>query len=119
MQTNSKAEPERAEEVAVEATAEVSAEVAPKAAGKAAQVKSSCGFSAYVGPTLLGTIQHNTLYPCGKAEALKRPEVVAAVKKRPAIARLIVSGDELAEAGKKIKIKGAPLYQAYRDALTK
>ena len=109
MQTNSKAEPERAEEVAVEATAEVSAEVALE----------TVGFSAYVGPTLLGTIQHNTLYPCGKAEALKRPEVAAAVKKRPAIARLIVSGGELAEAGKKIKIKGDPLYRAYREALTK
>jgi len=93
---------------------------APEQAAEAEVQESApkeCGFSCYIGPTLLGVIQHNTLYPCPASEAVKRPEVVEAIKKHPVLAKLIIPGDELAAAGQQINVKGAPLYRAYRDAL--
>lgn len=81
--------------------------------------KCDCGFSAYIGPTIVGYIQKDTLFPCPKKEALERPEVKRAIDYRPSIKPLFVPGDELASAREKVKIKGEALCKAYKAALIK
>ena len=79
----------------------------------------SCGFCGYIGPTVLGVIQSNTLYDGDPADALKRPEVEIAVAKYPAIAKLIVPGNAMLDGKAKTKIKGEKLYEAYRAVTRK
>ena len=74
----------------------------------------SADFCAYIGPNLPGIIQTGTIYPVPKDEALKLPEVVLALAKKPGVAELIVDGSTLAEDNSKVKIPGEALYRAYR-----
>lgn len=73
----------------------------------------SAGFSAYIGPNLPGIIQTGTIFPVGKDEALKLPEVELALSKKPGIAKLIVDGTTLPEDRIKVKKSGEALYNAY------
>ncbi len=77
----------------------------------------SAGFSCYIGPNIPGVIQKGTIYPVGKAEAVKLPEVELAVSQRPGVAALIVDGSTLPEDRVKVKKPGEPLYAAYRSLL--
>ena len=77
----------------------------------------SAGFSCYIGPNIPGVIQKGTIYPVGKADALKLPEVEIAVASKPGVASLIVDGATLAEDRVKVKKPGEPLYAAYRSLL--
>lgn len=77
----------------------------------------SAGFSCYIGPNIPGIIQKGTIYPVGKAEAVKLPEVELAVSQRPGVAALIVDGATLPEDRVKVKKPGEPLYAAYRSLL--
>lgn len=74
----------------------------------------SAGFSAYIGPGLPGIIQTMTIYPAGKEEALKLPELAFAVEKKPGVADLVVDGLTLAEDLIKIKTPGEELYKKCR-----
>jgi len=73
----------------------------------------SAGFSAYIGPNLPGIIQTGTIFPVGRDEALKLPEVELALAKKPGVAKLIVDGMTLPEDRIKVKKPGEPMYNAY------
>ena len=45
--------------------------------------QSKPGVSIYVGPSILGYIQKNTIYPCAAAEAVNRDDVKSATEKYP------------------------------------
>ncbi len=72
----------------------------------------TAGFSCYIGPSIIGVVQQNKIIPGTVEEA--REFYSAAIKKYPAISRLIVDGNELAEARKLIKTPGNLLYITYR-----
>ena len=74
----------------------------------------SAGFSAYIGPSISGVIQKGTIYPAGRAAALKLPELKLAISKKPGIAKLVVDGATLATDRVKVKTPGEDLYEAYR-----
>ena len=76
--------------------------------------KPTAGFSVYIGPSLAGVIQTMTIYPAGRGEALKLPELRLAVEKKPGIADLVVDGLTLAEDRIKVKKPGEELYRKYR-----
>jgi len=84
---------------------------APKA--EKADAKSA-GFSVYLGPSLAGVIQTMTIYPAGRDDALKLPELALAVEKKPGIADLVVDGLTLPEDRIKVKTPGEELYKKYR-----
>lgn len=81
---------------------------------KAPKEKASAGFSAYIGPSMAGIIQTMTIYPAGRDEALKLPELAFAVAKKPGIADLVVDGLTLPEDRIKVKTPGDELYKKYR-----
>lgn len=72
------------------------------------------GICCYIGPTIIGVIQQSTIYAGDLKSVLSSAPVKLALAKVPEIKPLIVTGNELAAARQKIKIKGEPLYQAYR-----
>jgi len=74
----------------------------------------SAGFSIYLGPNITGTIQTATIYPVGREEALKLPELQLALSKKPGIAALVVDGATLPENRIAVKTKGTALYEAYQ-----
>ena len=74
----------------------------------------SAGFSAYIGPSMVGIIQTMTIYPAGREEALKLPELALAIGKKPEIADLVVDGLTLPEDRIKVKTPGEELYKKYR-----
>ncbi len=96
------------------ATDKVEAEQTPKASAESEAPQANDRFCCYIGPSLIGVIQHGTLYPKGRSEVLKRPEVALAIEKHPEIAALIVEGDTINESKAQIKAKHGLLYQAYK-----
>lgn len=82
---------------------------------KAKAASGSGGFCAYIGPTIRGVIQHGTIYEGSKRDALKSPALCRAVDTYPEIANMLVPGDALAEARKKINTPGSLLYVRYRE----
>ena len=57
--------------------------------------QSKPGVSIYVGPTILGCIQKNTIYPCSAADALSRDDVKLATEKYPGVADFIIDMADL------------------------
>lgn len=86
--------------------------MAVKTRAKAAS--GSGGFCAYIGPTIRGVIQNGTIYQGCKREALKGAALCRAAGMYPEIADLIVSGEALASARKKINTPGSLLYVRYK-----
>lgn len=82
-----------------------------------ADTPKSAGFSAYIGPNILGVIQAMKIYPVGRDDALKLPELLLAVEKKPGIADLVVDGLTLPEDRIKVKTPGEELYKKYRALL--
>ena len=82
-----------------------------EAAGKAKSGDSS-GFYCYIGPSIVGLIQHGTVYRGTRRAALAA--AAAAIEKYPLIKTLIVSGDALPEARLKVKKPGNALYKNYQ-----
>ena len=72
------------------------------------------GFCVYIGPTIVGQMQNGTVYRGEKPDVLKRPDVAAAIEKRPHIASLSVPGDTLAVDRIKVNTPGNLLYVNYR-----
>lgn len=73
----------------------------------------------YIGPTIAGVIQTNTIYAGSVKTAQKGAELKLAVKSCPGIVKLIVPGDQLADARQRVKTKGDPLYKAYLELAKK
>lgn len=80
--------------------------------------KSKFGVSIYVGPSILGYIQKNTIYPCAAAEAVDRDDVKIATEKYPGVADFIIDMDELHTAPEKAKARGEAIL-AYARMLAK
>ena len=81
---------------------------------KAKAVRKTGGFCAYIGPTIRGLIQHGTIYKGSKGDVLKGPALCRAVAAYPEIAGLLVPGDTLTNAYKKIKTPGSLFYVRYK-----
>lgn len=88
----------------------------PKAEAKTDAV-ASAGFSAYIGPSIVGVMQTATIFPVGREDALNLPEVKLALAKAPGIADLLVDGATLPQDSIKVKTPEEPLYKAYRALL--
>lgn len=93
------------------ATLPVQAAGSEVAAGKAKSGDSS-GFYCYIGPSIIGLIQHGTVYRGTRKAAMAA--AAAAIEKYPLIKTLIVSLDRLPEARLKVKKPGNALYKNYQ-----
>lgn len=80
--------------------------------------KSKFGVSIYVGPSILGYIQKNTIYPCAAAEAVDRDDVKIATEKYPGVADFIIDMDELHTTPEKAKARSDAIL-AYARMLAK
>ena len=80
--------------------------------------KSKFGVSIYAGPSILGHIQKNTIYPCAAAEAVDRDDVKIATEKYPGVADFIIDMDELHTTPEKAKARGEAIL-AYARMLAK
>ena len=80
--------------------------------------KSKFGVSIYAGPSILGYIQRNTIYPCAAAEAVDRDDVKIATEKYPGVADFIIDMDELHTTPEKAKARGEAIL-AYARMLAK
>lgn len=76
-----------------------------------AETVTECGFCAYVGPTLLGVIQNGTVFDQPKSAIIKG--LAPVIAKHPLIEKLIVPGDNLAEAKLNVKRPGNIMYVNY------
>lgn len=74
------------------------------------------GVSIYVGPSILGYIQKNTIYPCAAAEAVNRDDVKIATEKYPGVADFIIDMDELHTTPEKAKARGEAIPCVCPDA---
>lgn len=72
------------------------------------------GFCAYIGPTIRGVIQYGSIYDGCKRDALKSPALCRAVDAYPEISELLVPGNSLTAARKKINTPGSLLYVRYK-----
>lgn len=80
--------------------------------------KSKSGVSIYIGPSILGYIQKNTIYPCVAAQAVERDDVKIATEKYPGVADFIIDMDELRTTPEKAKARGEAIL-AYARMLAK
>lgn len=71
----------------------------------------SAGFCMYIGPSILGTIQCSRILYGSRQDALR--QLSSAIEKYPLIAALIVPGEKLPEARRKVKEPGNLLYVNY------
>lgn len=79
--------------------------------------ETNAGFYCYVGPSIMGVIQHGTIYMGSRRKAMA--EAAEAIEKNPVIKTLIVSGDRLPEVRVKVKTPGNALYKNYQRAAGK
>ena len=70
------------------------------------------GFCVYIGPTIRGVIQSNTIYPGSKQDVEKRLE--EAIEKYPLIAKLISNDKTFAEDRIKVNTAGNVLNVYYK-----
>lgn len=88
---------------------------APGTAGTPEVNKS--GFYMYIGPNIRYHIQPGAIYRGDRANALRR--AASAIKMYPLVKALIVSGDALPEARRKVKTPGNALYANYKQLVEK
>lgn len=115
-------EPEETGAVLGDAAPPVEAESVPEAeitapARKNADRRCEAGFWCYIGPTLPGLIQHGAIFRGNREKALQA--AAEAIKKRPVVKSLIVSGDSLPLDRLKAKTPGTALYENCRKAAGK
>lgn len=82
---------------------------------RAEATAAGAGFFMYIGPTIRGLIQSNTIYIGTRAEALKA--AAAAIEHAPLVETLIVPGETLAADRIKLKTPGTAVYLNYRRVL--
>lgn len=83
-------------------------------AKKEPDAKRKKGVWVYTGPNLKGLVQSGSVYRGSREDALKALE--GAVKEKPEVKTLLVSGEALGEARRKIRTPGNALYEAYKKA---
>ena len=83
-----------------------------KTTSKKQKKPDEAGFSCYIGPSIMGVIQQNTIMP-GSVEDMKAC-YAQAIEKYPLIDKMMVDGCELAEARSKAKTPGNLLHVYYR-----
>lgn len=86
-------------------------------AKKNADKRCEAGFWCYIGPALPGLIQHGAIFQGDREKALQG--AAEAIKKRPVVKSLIVSGDSLPLDRLKAKTPGTALYENCRKAAGK
>ncbi len=72
--------------------------------------KSASGFWCYLGPSVGGVIGHGAVFPGSREAALKA--VGPAIEKLPPVKTLLVPGERLAAAMRKVKEPGSALHAA-------
>ncbi len=70
------------------------------------------GICCYIGPSLRGLIKSGDIFQGSRDDALKA--AAAAVETDPLVKTLIVSGDALPGARRKVKTPGSALYRNYQ-----
>ena len=70
------------------------------------------GICCYIGPSLRGLIKNGDIFRGSRDDALKA--AAAAVETDPMVKTLIVSGDALPVARRKVKTPGSALYRNYQ-----
>ena len=85
-----------------------------KAVKKSAE---TAGFSCYVGPSVLGLIQKNSIYPGSVEDA--RKACAEAIRRYPLVSQLIVDGTQLGDALVKVRTPGTYLYEMARKVFMK
>lgn len=93
------------------ATEEKAAEASAEEQTVSQQADNTSGFYIYVGPTIRGSIQRNTIFRGTKAQALEK--AADAIGKHKLVKTLIVSGDNLSSVRLKLKEKGNAHYTNY------
>lgn len=83
-----------------------------KAASTEKSNSSAVGFYCYIGPSIVGLIQHGDIYRGTREEALAAAS--AAIEKYPMIKPLIVPGENLPDAHVKVKKPDSSLYMNYQ-----
>jgi len=83
-----------------------------KTTGKKKKSASGAGFCCYIGPSILGVVQQNSIID-GTVENAKTA-YAEAIRKYPMISRLIVDGNDLAASLSDVKTPGTLLYASYR-----
>ncbi len=68
-------------------------------------------FSAYLGPSIRGSITNGQIFPLTKAQAVA--ELAPIIERHPSIADLIVDGNELPEARVRIAQTNSLLHKTY------
>lgn len=86
---------------------------------KAELEQASAGFCVYIGPTIPGVIQMNTIYHGSKEEVLARADVKLASDRYDGISALIVDGNDLNKSIEKIIVRGEELNKAARSITKK
>lgn len=81
---------------------------------KDTKVSPRAGFACYVGPSIVGAVQKNQIFP-GTVDDAKEA-LAAVIKKKPVIARLIVDGADLAEALGAVRQSGTLLHDLAKKA---
>lgn len=84
----------------------------PVEAEKAPDRKRQKGVWVYIGPNLKGLVQSGNIYRGSREDVLKALE--GAVKEKPEVKTLLVSGEALGEARIKVKTPGNALYTTYK-----
>lgn len=95
-----------------ERTNSTAAETAARAPEAAPAKPEPSGVWCYIGPNLAGLLQSGKIFRGTWAKALK--EAAPAIEKYPLVKTLIVSGEELALARKKVKTPGNALHKNYQ-----
>lgn len=83
-----------------------------KSSGKKKKSAPAAGFCCYIGPSILGVVQQNSIIDGSVEEA--RAAYADAIKKYPLISRMIVDGNVLAASLSDVKTPGTLLYTTYR-----
>jgi len=81
-------------------------------ATKVKTVEEPASFCVYIGPSIRGVIQTNTIYEGSKKET--ETKLADEIGKYPLIKRLIVTDKSLAEDRIKVKTAGSPLNQYFK-----
>lgn len=87
----------------------------PARSGRTARTEGTAGFCVYLGPSISGLIQKGSVYPCSKGETLRR--IADAAERYPEVAALVVPGNILPEARRKVQTPGNLLYEYYHRIL--
>lgn len=90
---------------------------AKKPAAKKPPVKEETKFYVYLGPTVPGKIVERSFYK-GTRESVEA-SLAGVIAEYPEVGTLLIAGDELADARKKIKSGGSHLNSVFNDLAAK